>query len=205
MKPVAVIYATREGQTERIARQVVAGLRERGVDAVAFDARGAGAALDFEACSAAVLAASVHAGQHEREMIDFVRAHRASLESMPTAFLSVTLSEAGAERKDATPEQHARFAADVQRMIDRFVHDTGWRPEHVVPVAGALRYSRYNFLVRLLMQRIARQAGGSTDATRDTEYTDWRALDDFVALFASEVRGGGTDGASGARPSGEAH
>ncbi len=51
-------------------------------------------------------------------------------------------------------------------MIERFVTDTGWRPEHVVPVAGALRYTQYNFLVRLVMKRIARQAGGSTSGGR---------------------------------------
>jgi menaquinone-dependent protoporphyrinogen oxidase len=187
MKPVAVLYATREGQTERIAKQVEAGLRKRGVDAIASDLREARAAADLGAYSAVVLAASVHAGRHEPEMIDFVKAQRALLQAMPNAFLSVTLSEAGAERKDATAQEHARFVADVGQMIDRFVADTGWRPARVVPVAGALRYTQYNFVVRLLMKRIARKAGGSTDTSRDHEYTDWIALDDFVALFADEV------------------
>lgn len=107
---------------------------------------------------------------------------------MPNAFLTVTLSEAGAERKDTTAEEHARFVADVAGMVDRFVADTGWRPEHVVPVAGALRYTQYNFVVRLLMKRIARASGGSTDTSRDHEYTDWKALDDFVGTFAEELK-----------------
>lgn len=188
MKPVAVLYATREGQTERIATQVATGLRNRGLDAAAFNVREAQTGLDLGACSAVVIAASVHAGSHEREVIDLVKAHRESLQSMPNAFLSVTLSEAGVERKDATAEEHARFAADVRMMIDRFVADTGWRPEHVVPVAGALRYTQYNFLVRMVMKRIARAAGGSTDTSRDHEYTDWKALDEFVARFADELR-----------------
>jgi menaquinone-dependent protoporphyrinogen oxidase len=118
-----------------------------------------------------------------------MKKHREPLHSMPNAFLSVALSEAGAERTDATAEEHSRFVAGVRNMIDRFVTDTGWRPEHVVPVVGALRYTQYNFLVRLVMKRIARRAGGSTDTSRDHEYTDWRALDDFVALFADEVKG----------------
>jgi menaquinone-dependent protoporphyrinogen oxidase len=198
MKPVAVLYATREGQTKRIAEQVAVGLREHGLDAIALDAGDGGAGFDRNAYSAAVLAASVHAGRHEREMIDLAKAHREWLQSMPNAFLTVTLSEAGVERKDASAQEHARFVADVRTMIDRFVTDTGWHPERVVPVAGALRYSQYNFLVRLVMKRIARQAGGSTDTSRDHEYTDWRALDDFVAVFADEVKergsGRGTDG-----------
>jgi len=187
MKPVGVFYATREGQTQRIAEQVAEGLCKRGLDARAMDVRQA-QSTDLDATSAVVLAASVHAGRHEREMIDFVKRHRQELQSLPNAFLSVTLSEAGAERSDATPEEHARFVADVQSMTDHFVADAGWRPGHLVPVAGALRYTQYNFLVRLIMKRIARQAGGSTDTSRDHEYTDWTALDDFVRLFADEVR-----------------
>ena len=188
MKPVAILYATREGQTKRIAEKVAAGLRERGLDAAALDVRGVRSRFDTGKYSAVVLAASVHAGRHEREMIALAKAHRAALQSIPNAFLSVTLSEAGAERMDATAAEHARFVADVARMIDRFVADTGWRPEHVVPVAGALLYTQYNFLLRWVMQRIARQAGGSTDASRDHEYTDWSALDRFVAAFAGEVK-----------------
>lgn len=188
MKPVAVLYATREGQTGHIAAQVAAGLRERGLEAVALEARASQASLDLDAYCGAVVAASVHAGAHEREILELVKAHRESLQSMPNAFLSVTLSEAGVERKEATAEERARFVADVKMMIDRFVADTGWRPEHVVPVAGALRYTQYNFFVRLLMKRIARAAGGSTDTSRDHEYTDWKALDDFVTRFADEVK-----------------
>jgi menaquinone-dependent protoporphyrinogen oxidase len=187
MKPLAVLYATREGQTQRIAAQVAQGLRKRGVSAVESDLRNTQTA-DLDACSAVVLAASVHVGRHEREMIDFVRKQRERLDTMPNAFLSVTLSEAGVERKDTTPEEHARFAGDVRAMVERFVEDTGWRPEHVVPVAGALRYSQYNFVVRLIMKRIAREAGGSTDTSRDHEYTDWVALDEFVDVFSDEVK-----------------
>jgi menaquinone-dependent protoporphyrinogen oxidase len=188
MKPIAVVYATREGHTARIAEQVASGIRERGLHAVTLDAAKVAGAFDPGAHSAVVLAASVHAGRHEREMVELVKAHREALQALPNAFLSVTLSEAGAERKDASPEEHARFTADVTRMIDRFVADTGWRAEHFLPVAGALLYTRYNFLVRFVMKRIARQSGGSTDTSRDHEYTDWRALDEFVAAFSEEVK-----------------
>lgn len=191
MKPVAVLFATREGLAKEVAGQVAAGLRVRGLDATVLDARDAGTGFDASRFCAAVLAASVHAGTHEREMVELARAQREALASMPNAFLSITLSEAGAERKDTTPGQHARFVADVRGMIDRFVADTGWRPEHVVPVAGALRYTQYNFLVRLVMKRIARASGGSTDTSRDHEYTDWKALDEFAAAFADEVKARG--------------
>jgi menaquinone-dependent protoporphyrinogen oxidase len=80
----------------------------------------------------------------------------------------------------APKEHREQAAADVQRMIDVFINDTGWRPARVLPVAGALAYSRYNFIVRFVMKQIARKAGAPTDTSRDYEFTDWAALDRFV-------------------------
>jgi len=187
VKPIGVIYATREGQTQRVAEQIVARLHQRGIDAVAVDLGKTRGGVDPRAYRAVILAASVHIAEHEPEVIAFAREHRNALSAMPNAFLSVTLSEAGAERKDVTAEEHARFAADVRAMIDKFIAETAWRPEHVVPVAGALRYSRYNFAVRMLMKRIAREARASTDTSRDHEYTDWAALEEFVDQFVAEI------------------
>lgn len=187
MRPVAVFYATREGHTRRIAEHVAATLRARGLDAVVGDVRARRAALPPGPYAGVVVAASVHAGRHETEMIRFVKEHRAEIESVPNAFISVTLSEAGAERSDATPAEHARFVSDVQKVIDRFLDQTGWRPKHIKPVAGALLYTQYNFLIRLVMKRIARAEGGSTDTSRDHDYTEWAALDRFVAELADEI------------------
>lgn len=186
MNPVGVFYATREGHTQRIAEHVAATLRQRGLEATVNDVREQ-PAVKLDQYAAAVVAGSVHAGRHEAEMVRFVKEHIAELESLPSAFLSVTLSEAGAERPDATPETHAKFVADVQKVISRFFEDTGWHPKRVKLVAGALLYTKYNFLVRFVMKRIAKAAGGSTDTSRDHEYTDWVALDEFVAELADEI------------------
>ena len=177
---VAIFYATREGQTERIAEHVAATLRTRQIDVDVIDVRRLATPVDWGRYGAACVAASVHIGHHEREMIAFVRRHVAELNRLDAAFLSVTLSEASAEDPQAPPERRKEAADDAQRMIDVFVADAGWRPAHALPVAGGLAYSRYNFVVRFIMKRIARKAGAPTDASRDYEFTDWAALDRFV-------------------------
>jgi menaquinone-dependent protoporphyrinogen oxidase len=188
MKTVGVLYSTREGHTQRIAEYVAADLRVRGLHPEVENLRERSAAISLGDYSGVILAASVHAGSHEPEMVKFVKAHKEALEGMPAAFLSVTLSEAGAERTDATPLEHAQFAADVDRMIANFFGETGWHPRRVQPVAGALLYTKYNVLMRFVMKWIARKSGGSTDTSRDHIYTDWQALDHFVDEFASELR-----------------
>jgi len=184
---VGVLYATREGHTQRIAEHVAADLRLRGLHPEVENLGTWAAAINLRDYSGVILAASVHAGVHESEMVKFVKTNRTALEAMPAAFLSVTLSEAGAERADATPLEHAAFVADVEQVIGRFFEETGWRPQHVKPVAGALLYTRYNVLLRFLLKRIARKSGGSTDTSRDHVYTDWQALDQFVNEFAGEI------------------
>ena len=178
-RKVGVFYATREGQTRRIAEHLASELRAHGVAVDVHDVARLGP-VDWTAYSATILAASVHRGHHEKEMLRFVREHRQQLERAKAAFVSVSLSERGVEDPNETPERRAQYAKDVQRMLDDFVADTGWQPTFVKPVAGALMYSRYNLLIRFVMKRIARQAGASTDTSRDHEFTDWAALDVFV-------------------------
>jgi menaquinone-dependent protoporphyrinogen oxidase len=182
----AVFYATREGHTRKIAERVATDLRARGAKVAIFDVRTCDEP-DWTGYSVACLAASVHVGHHEREMIAFARKHRDALARVGAAFVSVTLSEAGAEDPQRSEPDRRAAAADAQRMIDVFVEETGWRPAYALPVAGALVYSRYNFLVRFLMKRIARKAGAPTDTSRDYEFTDWPALDRFVEEFVGKI------------------
>ena len=80
------------------------------------------------------------------------------------------------------------------RRCVRRSDETGWRPARVLPVAGALAYSRYNFLIRFVMKRIARKAGAPTDTSRDYEFTNWPALDTFIREGA--LAAGGTEAGS---------
>lgn len=187
MKPVLVLYATREGQTRRIAEHVAATLRARGFDAKTQDVRDTGQPIDLSEFGAAILGASVHAGKHEREMVNFVKTHREELERIPNAFLSVSLAEAGAEQQTASTERRDHAQSEVKRMVDEFFQATGWQAKRVKPVAGALLYTKYGFLKRFIMRRISASEGGDTDTSKDHEYTDWEALDRFVEELATSL------------------
>jgi menaquinone-dependent protoporphyrinogen oxidase len=187
-KMVAVLYATREGHTAKIAEHVAAELRTQRLQAEVHQVGDGAAASALSRCAGVLLAGSVHLGRHERELVSFIKQHRAELEHLPAAFLSVSLSEAGAERADAPADKRATARSEVRRLIDELFEHTGWHPAHVRPVAGALMYSKYNVLVRFVMKRIAKAEGASTDTSRDHEYTDWVTLDRFIDELAQEIR-----------------
>ena len=180
MKPILVLYATRQGHARRIADYLAAAVQKHDFSAEIVDAGKLPEGFLLDAYSGAWLTASVYGGRHEPEMIEFVKLHLAGLERIPNAFLSVSLSEAGAKDPKAPAEQRSRAAADVQRMIDAFLNETGWRPKRIQPVAGALLYTKYNFVMRFIMKHIVRNATGATDTSKDYVYTDWTALDRFV-------------------------
>lgn len=179
MKPVLVVCASREGHTEKLADQVVHCIEATGREALRVSAKQG----EFHDCDAVFLASSVHLGQHEPSMVDYVRYNRHRLLQVPTAFLSVSLHEAVNESSLCSPLEQDDARAEVNRALEFFYEETGWRPDVAHPVAGALAYSRYGFLKRIVMQRMAREKGLSVDTSRDHDYTNWTDLCDFVGAF----------------------
>jgi menaquinone-dependent protoporphyrinogen oxidase len=187
MKPILVIYATREGHTRRIAEHVGALLDARQCTFELVDAAHLPQGFSLTNYGAAIVGASLHTGKHEPEMVNFVKRYLNELHSIPALFLSVSLSERTVEDPQAPAEKRAQAQADVARTIDSFLKETGWRPSHVAAVAGALLYSKYNFVVRFIMKRIAKKAGGPVDTSRDYEFTDWLKLDGLIAEFVESA------------------
>jgi menaquinone-dependent protoporphyrinogen oxidase len=188
MKPILILYASREGQTERIAEYLGEKICSHALAATVLNAREVPENFSLTPYAAAVIAASVHGGKHEREIVKFIKNHRNALHQTLTAFVSVSLSQAGVQDERATPENREKAAADVKKMIDSFRAETQWHPTIVRPVAGALMYRQYNFILRLIMRRIARRAGASTDTSRDHVFTNWQDLDHFVDDLLHSLR-----------------
>jgi len=188
MKPIGVFYATRQGHTQRVAEHVAATLHARGLETEVCNLRKQTEDVVFEDYTGVVLAASVHFGIHEYEMTKFVKQHRADLDAIPSAFISVNLTQAGAERSTATEEQRTKAAGLVESFLNDFSAKTGWHPKYVKAVAGALPYTKYNFVLRFFLKRCVAKSGWDMDTSRDHVYTNWPALDQFVDQFAAAVQ-----------------
>ena len=188
MKPIGVFFATRQGHAQRVAEHIADTLHARGLETEVRNLRNQSEAVEFDEYTAIVLTASVHFGIHEYEMTKFVKQNRADLEAIPSAFVSVNLTQAAAEKTAATQEQRTNAAAMVDSFLNDFYVKTGWHPQYVKAVAGALAYTKYNFLARFIMKRIAGKNAGDTDTSHDYVYTNWTALDQFVNQFATALQ-----------------
>jgi menaquinone-dependent protoporphyrinogen oxidase len=176
MARVLILYGTSEGQTAKIVRAIAMRLNSGGIDT---DVVHAGT-LDPKPCfyAAVIVAASVHAGGYQKPVARWLRAHRFEFGNLPTAFVSVCLAVLSKQQKARDD------ARDIPR---RFADGLGWQPTVIKVVAGALPYTKYNVFIRWIMKRIASEAGGDTDTSRDYEYTDWKDLNDFTERFAALV------------------
>jgi menaquinone-dependent protoporphyrinogen oxidase len=179
MSKILIAYGTSEGQTAKIAEQLAGCFRAEGHHAFAVDVlREAPPAA--AAYHAVVVGASVHKGKHQRWVVDYVRRNRPALERLPSAFFSVSLAIADGTEKGRL---------EAEGYVETFVKETGWYPEKVGLFAGALVYTKYNFLLRWVMRRIARSKGSrDLDTGRNYVYTDFGAVqrfaEEFLASFA---------------------
>jgi menaquinone-dependent protoporphyrinogen oxidase len=178
MTHILIVYGTTDGHTRKIAQVLAEHLRGHLCCVDVLDAAGALGRLSPEGYDGVIVAASIHIGDYQRPVGRWVRRHAAELTALPTAFLSVCLG---------VLEPGVKARQDVLRIMTRFFNRTGWRPTIAKLVAGALPYTRYGWLKRLMMRRLVAKAGGDTDTSRDYEYTDWDDLRDFARDFAGRV------------------
>jgi menaquinone-dependent protoporphyrinogen oxidase len=179
MARIIVVYGTTEGHTRKIAERIGDWIRNAAHGAVVLDGATAFPGVFEEGeYDGAVLCGSVHQGKHSSSLVHLVKQNRDGLERIPTVFLSVSLAAAVAD---------AGFQGEAASYVDDFVQETGWHPGSVKLVAGALLYTQYDFMKRMMMRLIANSRGGDADTSQDWEYTDWTDLRAFVEDFLRQL------------------
>ncbi len=166
---VLIAYATTEGQTRKIARFCADCLIAQGhsVELLPLADAAEDDGFDLKRFDSAVLAGSVHGGRLQPQLARFATRYAAELNVRQTMFLMVSLAAAGND-----PDEHAHLA----RIASEFAQTAGWTPSQVAHVAGAFRFTQYDFFKGLAMRWIAHSKGEDVDPQRDKEYTDWDAL-----------------------------
>jgi menaquinone-dependent protoporphyrinogen oxidase len=175
---VLLLFGTTDGHTGKVATAISNTLRAEGAEVDVVHARSGGPDPNPEDYAAVIVAASVHASGYQRAVWRWARAHSSTLAGKPTAFVSVCLG---------ILEHTTTSDAELASIMESFFETTRWTPTVRKMVAGALAYTRYSWLKRLVVRRIVRHAYGHTDASRDYEYTDWNDVREFSRMFVRLV------------------
>lgn len=178
MERITIIYGTTEGQTAKVSEHLRALFTALGFVATTHCAADLDEGVDLDRVAAVVVGASVHEGRHQRYLRKWVKRHAERLNTLPTAFFSLSLAAASHDPAER---------AEAEATIDHFQEETGLQPTARLSVAGALRYTQYSWLKRVVMKRIATKEQGETDTSKDHEYTDWLALDAWAEAFVRDL------------------
>ena len=172
---ILLTYHSQEGQTAKVADRIATVLRREGATVEAASTQENPSPEGFDGI---ILGDSIHVGRHSRSLRRWITHHTDALDAAPVAVFQVSLTSAQDD-----PEHRDEAHQLLQRLLDA----TGLDPDLVGLFAGALAYTRYGWVKRHLMTRIAQAQGDDTDTSVDHEYTDWAAVEQFaidaLALF----------------------
>jgi len=171
-----IVYGTTDGQTATIAERIAHTFEGRGHEVECRDADTVEHGFSARAYDAIVVGGSIHLGKYQRGVTRFIRRHRADLRWTPSAFFSVCMAIQSKDEKER---------AEAEAIPRNYVEHLGWHPDSIEVMAGALKFSEYGFLRRVVMKSISeKEMGAAIDTSRDYEYTDWEQVDRFARTFA---------------------
>jgi menaquinone-dependent protoporphyrinogen oxidase len=87
-----------------------------------------------------LIGASLHAHKYQSSIFHYVKEYSGTLNKMKCGFFSVSLA-AASENKESWRE--------LEEITTTFLKETGWKKPDIEQVAGALLYTKYDFLRKL--------------------------------------------------------
>ena len=173
---ILIFYASFEGQTAKIAAHIAAQLRDEGHQVTTQTPEQLPADFTTNAYDAAIIGGPIHMNRYPKPLKKFVQQHRDWLNNHTSALFTVCM---------AINSQRPESRQEAENFGKNFTHETQWHPAQSATFAGAVKYTQYGFLTRLIMKLISKREGGNTDTSQDHEYTDWDAVIRFTKQFTN--------------------
>ncbi|WP_192459332.1 menaquinone-dependent protoporphyrinogen IX dehydrogenase [Musicola keenii] len=167
-----ILFSSRDGQTRSIAAYIANSLKGT-LECDVVNILSAHE-VDLEKYDCIMIGASVRYGHYHPAVAKFIHQHRALLQQRPSAFFSVNLTARKPEKRSLQTNGYTR----------KFLMRSPWQPDLGAVFAGALRYPRYRWFDRVMIQLIMHMTGGETDSTKEIEYTDWEQVARFAQSFS---------------------
>ncbi len=174
-----ILFNSLEGQTAKIAQYLATTLRYEGHLVSCQEIPRHPPTLELEEFDAIIIGACIHSGKYRPELLKLIRDHEKQLAQMPSAFYFV-LTDVAAEEGEVSLQEARSYTETMEK-------ETGWQPDLTTSFAGALRYTTYNLPKRWMISMVSRLAGGDKQTSHNHEYTNWRDVAKFAALFGEHA------------------
>jgi len=179
-----IVYQSNYGQTKKIAAKIEAELTllkktDDELDILELSKHQSLEKVNYP-IDRVIVGTPVYTSRFPKQIMKWMRINSELLKSTEVNFFTVSLNV-------ADPNPSARKADDD--LLLKLCEQSSLTPRFVASFAGSLEYTKYGFIIKFIMKRISRKAGGPTDTSKNHEMTNWKVVSDFAsAINKNDVR-----------------
>ncbi len=167
-----ILYSTVDGHTKHICEYILEKLnKDKDITISPIEESDK---YDLSNFSEIVLGASVRYGYHRKNVYEFVKTNKETLEKKKTAFFSLNLTARKPEKN--TPETNP--------YIIKFLQKVQWEPTTKGVFAGRLDYPSLDCANKLAILFIMVITNGPKDISQVYELTDWKKVDELIGSIS---------------------
>ena len=168
MSKTLILYSTTDGQTKKICEYIKLNLKHRSeIDVLRLDKN---MELSNENYDEIIIGASIRYGKYQKDLFDFIKKNKSTLESKNNAFFSVNVVARKSEKSKP----------DTNPYMKKFLESVTWRPKLLAVFAGKIDYPKYRFFDKQMIRFIMYLTNGPTNIDETYEFTDWSEVKKFA-------------------------
>ena len=171
MNSCLIIFSTTDGHTKKICEHIFNILNDS--HKIKIVNLSSAYLEDLSSYNMIIVGASIRYGKHKRELYEFIRRNRRTLEKTETCFFSV----------NAVARKSEKNSPSTNPYMKKFLKQSGWIPNHTEVFAGEIDYKKYKFFDKNIIRFIMWLTGGPTDTSKKYDFTNW----ENVQLFANRL------------------
>lgn len=176
----AIVFYSGYGQTKKISEFIKKNLvtkngYENTIDLINLNEKSSDKILPAD-LDHIILGCPVYAGKFPKKLIAWARQNKRRLNQVKVSVFMVSLNA-------ADPSEDAKKMDKI--LLGKLLRTMNVVPVHLASFAGGLCYLKYNWIIRLIMKRISRSAGGPVDTSKNHELTNWAHVSKFIDAVAS--------------------
>ncbi len=170
---ILFVFHSKYGQTAKIAGYMADIAEQQGWFTKLVGIDDLTPSIRVEDFDAVVIGCPIYVSKYSKQVANFIQSHHDALAKTHSMFFSVSMAAA------SNPHEQA----EARALMETFVAHSGWQPAVMTSIAGAVNYRDYGWITRWVMKRISAKRGGSTDTSKNHEYTDWNQVDSITQEF----------------------
>ena len=175
MKTIAIFYASRDGQTQKITAKLANHLATHRADCKIFDLARGDDIDGQDRFDIVVVIAAIRYGRPLRLAEKFLKTHRDLIKRKDLVLLSVNLTARKPEKRTPAGSVYLR----------KWIARHNLAPAFAASIAGKLDYQRYGIFDRFMIRLIMTMTKGPTNPDACIEFTDWDQVKEIADRIAA--------------------